>query len=132
MASDHVDARELAADWTPRLAKVLNRAMDVRDSGAFAEGRFFDIHFPELLADPMGVVERVYGHFGIELSGAAADAMRVFIADNPQGKHGQHHYEPEEYGLDLVTERERFHRYTEHFGIEPETRGIQRGAIRDL
>lgn len=132
MASDRVDAREVAADWTPRLAKVLNRALDVRDSGAFPKDRFFDMHFPELLADPMGVVERIYGHFGVELSGAAADAMRGFIVDNPRGKHGHHRYEPEEYGLDRSVERERFRRYTERFGIEPETRGSQRGVVRDM
>jgi hypothetical protein len=132
MASDAVDAREVAADWTPRLAKVLHRAIDVRDSGAFSKDRFFDMHFPELLADPMAVVERIYAHFGFELSGEAADAMRTFIADNPQGKHGHHRYTPEEYGLDVAAERERFRHYTERFGIEPETREVQAGSVRDL
>lgn len=132
LASDAVDAREVAADWTPRLAKVLHRAIDVRDSGRFAKDRFLDVHFPDLLADPMGVVEGIYAHFGFDLPGEAADAMREFIADNPQGKHGHHRYTPEEYGLDVAAERERFRAYTERFGIEPETRGVQAGSVRDL
>jgi hypothetical protein len=132
MASDGVDAREVAADWTPRLAKVLARSVDVRDSGRFASERFYDMHFADLLKDPMGVVEQIYGHFGFALSGAAADAMRAFIADNPQGKHGVHRYSPEAYGLDAQRERARFGRYVERFGIEPETGGRQAGVLRDL
>jgi len=132
MASDRVDAREVAADWTPRLAKVLQRAIEVRDSDRFGKDQFLDVQFPELLADPMAVVERIYGHFGFELTGAAADAMRAFIADNPQGKHGHHRYLPEEYGLDVAAERERFGAYTSRFGIEVETAGGQRGVVRDL
>jgi hypothetical protein len=132
MASDGVDAREVAADWTPRLAKVLHRAVDVRDSGRFAPERFYDMHFPDLLKDPMGVVERIYDHFDLPLRGEAADAMRAFIADNPQGKHGMHRYTPEEYGLDREREWERFGRYARRFGIEPETAGGQVGALRDL
>jgi hypothetical protein len=132
MASDRVDARGVAADWTPRLARVLQRAIYVRDSGSFSRDRFFDMQFPELLADPMGVVERIYGHFDIELLGEAADAMRGFIAENPQGKHGQHRYAPAEYGLDVPVERERFRRYTERFGIASEVGGAQTGAVRDL
>lgn len=132
MASDSVDACAVAADWTPRLAKVLHRSIEVRDSGRFAPGRFYDMHFPDLLADPMGVVERIYDHFGLHLSGEAADAMRAFIADNPQGKHGVHQYAPEEYGLDPDREWERFGRYVERFGIQREERRTRAGVVRDM
>lgn len=111
---------------------MLHRAVDVRDSGRVAPERFYDLHFPDLLKDPMGQVERIYDHFGLALSGEAADAMRAFLAANPQGKHGVHRYRPEEYGLDPARERERFARDTERFGIEPEASGRQRGALRDL
>ena len=56
--------------------------------------------------------------------------MRAFIAENPQGKHGVHRYAPEEYGLDVPRERERFARYTERFGIEPEPEGPVAGRVR--
>ncbi len=132
MSSEAVDAFEVAADWTPRLARALERAIDVRDSGSLPAERFHDVHFRALLADPMKVVEGIYGHFGIELSGVAADRMRSFISENPQGKHGVHHYAPAEYGLDVGTERERFARYTTRFAIEPEPDGPIAGRVRDL
>jgi hypothetical protein len=132
MSSDAVDPAEIAADWTPRLARALDRATDVRDSGRFPAERFYDVHFRAFLADPMKVIEGIYGHFGIELTGEAADAMRRFIDANPQGKHGLHRYEPEEYGLDVADERARFARYTTRFGIEPEPAGPVAGRVRDL
>jgi len=132
MTSDAVDAREVAADWTPRLAKVLERSIDVRDSGRLAPERFYDMHFSDLLADPMGVVERIYDHFELPLSGEAADAMRAFIADNPQGKHGAHRYSPEAYGLDPEREWQRFGRYVERFGVEREGAAGGVGVVRDL
>jgi len=132
MGSDAVDAAEVAADWTPRLAAALEHAIDVRDSGRFPAEHFCDVQFPDLLANPLGVVRRIYTHFGLELGDEADQRMRDFVAANPQGKHGTHFYRPEEYGLDVPTERERFRRYTERFGIEAEAEGRQGGAVRDL
>jgi hypothetical protein len=132
MSSDAVDPFEIAADWTPRLALALDRATAVRDSGRFPAERFYDVHFREFVADPLKAVEGIYRHFGIELTGEAADRMRRFIDENPQGKHGVHRYAPEEYGLDVTAERERFVRYTDRFGIEPEPEGPIAGRVRDL
>ena len=132
MSSDTVDPREIAADWTPRLAMALDRATAVRDSGRVSPERFYDVHFRAFLADPMKTVEGIYGHFGIELSGDAADRMRRFIDENPQGKHGVHRYARAEYGLDAATERARFARYMNRFGIEPEPEGRIAGRVRDL
>ena len=132
MSSDAVDPFEIAADWTPRLARALDRATAVRDSGRFPAERFYDVHFREFLADPLKIVEGIYRHFGIELTGEAADRMRRFIDENPQGKHGVHRYAAAEYGLDAAVERERFARYTDRFGIEPEPEGPIAGRVRDL
>jgi hypothetical protein len=132
MSSPAVDPVEVAADWTPRLAGALEHAMSVRDAGAIAPERVFDMHFGDLLADPMGVVEKIYGQFEFELSGRAADRMRAFLADNPQGKHGGHHYAPEEYGLDPAAEHERFAAYIERYAIPVEAEGPVRGIVRDL
>ena len=132
MASNAVDAAEVAADWTPRLAAALEHAIDVRDAAGAAAGRCFDVHFQEFLTAPLACVEKLYDYFDIELTGEAADAMRAFILENPPGKHGVHRYTAEAYGLDVAEERERFARYTARFGIEPEPAGPVKGAIRDL
>jgi hypothetical protein len=133
MSSDAVDAREVAADWIPRLARALEHAMDVRKRMGEPPERFYDLQFRDFVRDPIGAVEKVYGHFGLTLTGQAADRMRAFVAANPQGKHGVHRYRPSEYGLDPARERERFRRYTERYGIEAESEGAApEGQIRDL
>jgi hypothetical protein len=133
MGSDAVDAREVAADWIPRLARALEHAMDVRKRMGDPPERFFDLQFRDFVRDPIGAVERVYGHFGLQLSGEASGRMCAFVAANPQGKHGVHRYRPSEYGLDPAAERERFRSYTERYGTPAEPEGEPAGArVRDL
>jgi hypothetical protein len=133
MGSDAVDAAEVAADWTPRLAKALHHAVDVRDGGRHPEARFHDLQFRSFVKDPFAAIERIYADFDLALAGEAADRMRAFIAENPQGKHGVHAYHASEYGLDPAVERERFGRYIERFGIEIEPEGpLREGKVRDL
>jgi len=120
MGSDHVDGRAVARDWCPRLALMFDKAMDVRDSGRHSPARFYDMHFKDLVGNWLGVVERIYDQFGLELRGDAVDAMSRFMDANKQGKDGRHAYTPEQYGIDVATERERFRRYTDRYGIEAE------------
>lgn len=120
MGSDHVDGRAVARDWCPRLALMFDIAMRVRDSGRYPKERFYDMQFRDLVGNWRGVVERIYDQFGLELKGDAVDAMARFMDANKQGKDGKHAYTPEQYGIDVPTERERFRRYTDRYGIEAE------------
>jgi hypothetical protein len=118
LASDAVDAREVAADWCERLAAGLSHTMAVRDSGALPPERVFDVAFPEFMRDEIAMVRRIYDHFGMELSAEAEARMRAFLAENRADKHGRHRY-----GLgvlDEATERRRFRAYQERHAIAPE------------
>ena len=46
--------------------------------------------------------------------------MRAFIAANPQGKHGLHHYDFADTGLDAGYWRERSRRYQQYFDVASE------------
>src|SRR5204863_4885353 len=67
LASDRIDAREIATDWTERLARGLAHASAVRARTPPASP-VFDMHFAELIADPIAMVRRIYAHFGMTLS----------------------------------------------------------------
>lgn len=121
MGSDEVDPIEIADDWTARIKTMLERSIQVRDGKNHPQAQFFEMHFQDFVADQFGVVEKIYDAFGLPLTGQAADRMKVFIADNPKGKHGIHRYSPEEYGVDPVRIRESFGPYMERFGLEPES-----------
>jgi hypothetical protein len=99
-------------------AGLMERGIEKRR--AMPPERFFDLHHAELLADPVGSVRRLYDHFGLELSPEAERAMRAWHAVNPTGKHGEHHYRAEEFGLSEGVLRERFAAYLERFGVERE------------
>ena len=120
MGSDDVDPAEIGADWSRRLAEGLRRAMAVREAPGFDASRVFDVHFRDFYTDPLGVVHRIYAHFGMMLGDAAERNMRRFIERHPQNEHGRHEYTLQGAGLELESERGRFEAYQKLFDIPSE------------
>ncbi len=118
--SDHVDRFQVASDWTPRLRHALEHAMAVRAAQEYPDAIFYDMYFPDFVADQFAVVQDIYRALELPLTGAGADAMKAFIADNPKGKHGVHSYTPEEYGIDPAEVRRDMSAYIERFELKPE------------
>ena len=73
--------------------------------------RFHDVRYDDLVADPAGTVEAIYGHFGLPLPGAAADAVRSLAASSRAGGESAHRYTLEEFGLAGEEVDERFGAY---------------------
>ena len=120
MGSDEVDPFEIATDWTARIKRVLEHAIEVRNRGEYPEAVFYDMHFPDFVHDQFSEVERIYAALDLPMTDRGADAMKAFIADNPKGKHGIHRYAPDEYGVVPEDIREAFRPYIERFDLAPE------------
>jgi hypothetical protein len=120
MGSDDVDPIEIADDWTARIKRVLEHAIEVRSTAPHPDALFYDMHFLDFVEDQFSVVERIYEAFDLPMTGQGADRMRAFIADNPKGKHGIHRYAPEEFGVKPAAIHHAFGPYMERFGLEPE------------
>jgi len=75
------------------------------------QARFHDVRYDDLVADPAGTVEAIYGHFGLPLSGAAADAIRSLTASARAGSDSPHKYTLGEFGLAGEEVDERFGAY---------------------
>jgi hypothetical protein len=118
--SDDVDPYEIAADWSARLKKMLERTMAVRSARDYPDAVFYDMYFSDFVADQFAEIEKIYDALALPMSDAGADAMRGYIADHPKGKDGIHRYRPEEYGVDPAVVRKDFAPYIERFGLEPE------------
>jgi hypothetical protein len=118
--SDEVDRFEIAADWTARLKKVLERTMAVRAAREYPDAVFYDMYFTDFVADQFVEIEKIYDALDLPMSAEGADAMREYIADHPKGKDGIHRYKAEDYGVDPATVRREFAPYIERFGLEPE------------
>lgn len=48
--------------------------------------QMFDVHYDELIAQPMGIVQACYSHFNMELRDDAHAAMESFLAGRGSGK----------------------------------------------
>jgi Sulfotransferase family len=68
--------------------------------------RFYDVDYEGFVADPVRTVESIYAHFGLTLSGAAADAMRALRAGSVGAP--AHHYALADFGLTGEQVDERF------------------------
>lgn len=84
----------------PREAKVWSRGTQpMLAARRRAPGQFHDVYYGQFLRDPLAAVHGIYDRFGFALSPEAERAMQVWIADNPIGKHGEHRYTLEEFGI---------------------------------
>jgi len=84
------------------------------------DGRYVDIQFRELMADPIAAIRRVCAAAGHGLSATAEQRMRQWIADNPKGKHGGHDYAAADFGIDLEERRAALRFYTDRFTVPPD------------
>lgn len=123
LASDDPDLRDIAAEWADYIIDGLDRSVTAREDGTVPADRIVDIGFAEFLADPLGMVRRVYDRFGMELTPEAEARMRAFHADHPHEAPGGHTYTFADTGLDEGELRERARRYQEHFDVPSEQLG---------
>jgi len=117
MGSDQVDDAEIGQQWSQSWEGAMRGGIAFRESGKVPPERFFDMHFPEFIRDPVAMVRRIYEHFDLDLSTANEKKMSGFLSENPSDKHGKHSYTLERFGLDPVAERERYRFYQEHYGV---------------
>jgi Sulfotransferase family len=74
-------------------------------------GRFCDIEYDDFVMNPLGTVESIYRHFGLPLSGPAADAMRALCERGGAAGGPAHHYALADFGLTGEQVDERFAGY---------------------
>jgi hypothetical protein len=102
------------ASW----AEAMRRLLAVRARAG--EARFADVHFHELVADPVGAAAGAYARLGLPFTAAAERALRAHAAANPRGKHGAHEYRLADFGLDAAGVRAAFRPYVERCGVRLE------------
>ncbi len=112
LGSDAVDPLEIGAHWSGKWSRALERAIAAR---AQREERFLDVHYAELVADPMAQVRRIYAHAGLELTADAEARMREWAVENERDRRPVHAYTLEEFGYTQEALRRDFAAYWERF-----------------
>jgi hypothetical protein len=95
-------------------AEGMRRALAAR--ATLGEHRFLDVGQPELEADPLGTVERVYDFAGVDLDARLRSAMASWAAGNRRGARGEHRYDGAAFGLTPADIRRAFAEYLDAFG----------------
>jgi hypothetical protein len=101
-------------------AHLCQRLTNEREAGKLPEDRIVDLRYADLMRDPVGAVESVYGRWGIPFGEALAGRIRAHVAARPKDRHGAHEYSFADTGLDLEKERLRYAEYQAHFDVPSE------------
>jgi len=113
--SKHVDKNEIGLNsvsfWSHAMEKCL------LDRAQIPENQRFDIHFADLVSDPMRQVRQMYSHFGLELTEENKDNMHHFLTEAAANKALSHKYTLEEFGLTEKQVGEGFKEYTTQFDL---------------
>jgi hypothetical protein len=119
LRAEQVDLGALAAGIEAAFTAALNGVAAARARGALPD-RFVDVHFQDLMRDPLGTLGAAYARMGRPFGAEHAQRIRDYLAGKPKGKFGTHRYSPEEWGFEAGELRARLAPYIAHCGVELE------------
>ena len=121
MRSDAVDMTIRGPLMTLAYQFLLSGVIAQRESGAVPAEQMADIHFLELMSDPVDTIKRAYEHLAMPFPDEMAESVPAYLADKPKGKFGPHRYEASRLGLDESTLRADFFDYIDYYGVALES-----------
>jgi hypothetical protein len=92
----------------------------LRTRRRIGDDRFFDLHYAELIRDPIGVMTALYGWAGDDLTPATSQAMRDWLVHHPQDRFGVAPYSLDGSGVTRAELEPIFDEYLSVFDIELE------------
>ncbi len=120
LRTDDVDVDAMAEVILAVFAAGLNGSIDVRASGTVPADRFVDVHFSELMSDPVATLRAAYAQMGRDFTDSHATAVLDYLAHKPKGKFGVHRYQPEDWGFTAEGLRAALAPYIDHYGVAQE------------
>ncbi|HZU79328.1 MAG TPA: sulfotransferase, partial [Acidimicrobiales bacterium] len=121
MHSDRVAHSTLVEFLCMGVEIQMNGVTKVRDSGQLPAEQIADVVYKDLVADPLGTVERIYASWGRELSPEARERISAYVdARHTNRSTGEHRYRFEDTGLDLAEHRALVADYQARFGVPSE------------
>ncbi len=113
-----IDSEWLGEDYSWQAAEHANRIMDFRDK--HGEDKIIDVHYVDLMRDPIGVMKKLYTQLGDKFTPEAEAGIQGWLDDNPQGKFGKHEYKLAKYGLSKEQLEPLFERYLSRYDVARE------------
>ena len=120
MRSDAVDVAGLAAVMELTYKMFLEGAIAARRDGSIPDDHIVDVHFIELMADPVDTLRAVYDTLQLEWPSDHDQRIKEYLATKPKDKHGAHVYSLDDVGLDPWSVRRSFEPYVSHYHVSEE------------
>jgi len=118
--SDADHTTYVAEHWTAMLEESVKRIEAFR--AAHSEHPIVDVHYADLLHDPLRTVDNLYAACGEEIDAGARDAIAAYVTAHPKTEFGTHGYDLAEFGLDAGELAERFAGYVDRYDVAVESR----------
>ena len=90
-----------------------------RDAGELPD-RFVDLHFKDLMNEPVETIRQTYGRMGRAFDDAHGERIRSYLENKPKGKFGSHRYDPSDWGYTREQIRDQTRGYIDAYGVEIE------------
>lgn len=115
-----IDVTQTAERQAMGTAYMFQQEIEKRADGRVPDERFIDVHYHDLMRDPIATVGEIYDRTGWKMEDDVARRVESYVRDRPRGARGTHAYTLESMGFDRDRERERFRFYCEHYQIPEE------------
>jgi hypothetical protein len=112
------DIEWISENYPWQAVQHADRIMNAR--ARLGHERIIDVHYADLIRDPLPAMRKLYQSLGDEFTPAAESGMRDWLADNPQDKFGKHEYKLAQFGLTADKVRGMFERYLSEYDVELE------------
>lgn len=110
--SDEVDAHEIGAYWLERVSAAVRRL----DEPVMFDEPPLDIRYADLVADPLGTVERICDRVGVPMTPPVRERMAAYL--NRPGHAGRgNSYSAEDFGLSTSGLESHFKSYIAAYGL---------------
>jgi Sulfotransferase family len=114
LLGERTPPEEMAAETIRIWSRALLRGVEQRKNPRVAAA-VFDVPYRELVADKQSWVERIYDHFGLELTDEHRARIEQFEQVEPSSHYAQHRYTTEEFGVDPDQIREQLAVYYDEY-----------------
>jgi hypothetical protein len=108
----------IATHWPEMLTECIDRVDAFR--AAHPEFPIIDVHYSDLVDDPVATVASLYAALSEEFTATARAAVADYVVEHPKGKFGAHRYDLASLGLDGDRLVRRFATYVDRYGVTTE------------
>ncbi|MCB9780124.1 MAG: sulfotransferase [Alphaproteobacteria bacterium] len=115
VTSDELDFQRMSDAVVGLFHQAATQYLELREQHP---GRFVDVRFHELMADPLGTAERIYRSAGARWDDEVQSTLQAFLDRRVEESQHAHPYPSSQYGFTPESLRERFAAYIDAVGIQ--------------